>query len=80
MATSTLSSKGQITLPVRMRRQIGLRPNDAVTIETVGDAIVIKRAADFFELRGFLGKACSPDIEAKRMRDAVGRHVLDKKR
>jgi len=80
MATSIISSKGQVTLPARMRRQLGLRPNDPVTIETVGDAIVIKRAADFFELRGFLGKALAPEVEARRMREAVSRHVQDRKR
>ena len=78
MATSTISSKGQVTLPARMRRQLGLRPNDPVTIETVVDAIVIKRAADFFELKGFLGKALSPELEANRMHAAVSRHVQDK--
>lgn len=80
MATSTISRKGQVTLPARMRRQLGLQPNDAVTIETVGEAIVIKRAANFLELRGLLGKALPPDVEAKRMRDAVSRHMRDKKR
>ena len=80
MAASTVSSKGQVTLPARMRRQLGLRPNDPITIETVGDAIVIKRAADFFELRGFLGKALSPEIEAKRMHEAVSRHLQQRKR
>jgi antitoxin PrlF len=80
MATSTLSSKGQITLPVRMRRQLGLQPNDAVTIDTVGDTIVTRRAADFFALKGFLGKALSPELEAKRMRAAVARHVRESRR
>lgn len=80
MATATLSSKGQVTLPVRMRRHLGLRPKDAVTIETVGDAIVIKRAADFLKLEGFLGKALSTDTEAMRMRNAIGRHIRNRKR
>ena len=80
MATATISGKGQVTLPVRMRRQLGLQPKDAVTIETIGDAIVIKRAADFFALKGFLGKAVSPNAEAGRMREAVSRHIRDKRR
>jgi antitoxin PrlF len=80
MATSMLSSKGQITLPVRMRRQLGLQPNDAVTIEAVEDTIVIRRAADFFELKGFLGKAHSRESEAKQMHSAVDRHLRESRR
>ena len=78
MAISTISEKGQITLPARMRRRLGLKPRDAVAIETVGDAIVVRRAVNFFELNGFLGQALPADIEKKRMQDAVSSHVSDK--
>ncbi len=74
MAISTISSKGQVTLPARMRRQLKLKPRDAVTIETVEDAIVIRRATDFFELKGFLGKALPEEIEHQRMQTAVSSH------
>ncbi len=77
MAISTISSKGQVTLPARMRRQLKLKPQDAVTIETVGDAIVIKRATDFFELEGFLGKALPDDVENRRTQSAVSRHTQE---
>jgi len=77
MATSTISSKGQITLPARMRRQLKLKPQDAVTIETVGDAIVIKRATNFFELKGFLGKALPADVENQRTLSAVSSHTRE---
>jgi AbrB family looped-hinge helix DNA binding protein len=78
MAMSTISDKGQITLPVRMRRQLKLKPRDTVTIDAIGDAIIIKRAVDFFELKGFLGEALPADIEKKRMQSAVSIHVSDK--
>jgi len=57
MAFTTVSSKGQITLPVQLRRKLGIRPGDRLQIEAVDDAILIRRAPDFFELEGFLGKA-----------------------
>ena len=74
MAISTISSKGQVTLPARMRRQLKLRPRDAVSIETVDDAIVIRRATGFFEFEGFLGRALPEEIERQRMQTAVSSH------
>jgi len=77
MPTSTISTKGQITLPARMRKQLGMKPRDRVAIDVIEDAIVIKRAVNFFELRGFLGKSLSPGEERKRMEAAVAKHVMD---
>jgi AbrB family looped-hinge helix DNA binding protein len=72
---STVSSKGQITLPAQVRRKLRIKPNDRVTIDAVDDAIVIKRAPDLFELKGFLGKAIPERQERERMRRAVAAHV-----
>jgi len=74
VAISTVSSKGQVTLPARMRRQLKLKPQDAVTIETIGDAIVIRRATEFLELKGFLGDALPAEVEKQGMLSAVLRH------
>lgn len=79
MAISTISAKGQVTLPVRMRRQLKLKPNDPVTIENLGDAIVIRRATDFFELRGFLGRSRPTEVERKKMLAAVSAHAREGK-
>ena len=74
MPIATVSIKGQITLPARFRRKLGLGPQGRVTIEAEGDAIVVRAAADFFELEGFLGKALSPEKEkAGMMRGASTR-------
>jgi AbrB family looped-hinge helix DNA binding protein len=75
MAISSISTKGQITVPARMRKQLGIRPHDRVAIDVVKNAIVIKRAANIFDLRGFLGKGLPPEQERKRMRNAVARHA-----
>jgi AbrB family looped-hinge helix DNA binding protein len=75
MPVSTVSSKGQITLPAQVRRKLRIKPNDRVTIDAVDDAIVIKRAPDLFELKGFLGKAIPERQERERMRRAVAAHL-----
>jgi AbrB family looped-hinge helix DNA binding protein len=74
MPVSTVSSKGQITLPAQVRRALGIEPNDRLMVEARGDAIVITRAPDLFALKGFLGKALPERQERERMRQAVAAH------
>jgi AbrB family looped-hinge helix DNA binding protein len=38
---SSVSPKGQITLPIEVRRQLGLRPKDKVAIRIEGDDVRI---------------------------------------
>jgi AbrB family looped-hinge helix DNA binding protein len=75
MPVSTVSSKGQVTLPAQIRKQLGIGPNDRVTIDTVDDAIVIRRAPDLFELKGFLGKHLPEREEREQMQQAAATHV-----
>jgi AbrB family looped-hinge helix DNA binding protein len=75
MPVSTVSSKGQVTLPARLRRKIGIKPNDRVVIEATDDALLIRKAADVFELEGFLGKALPGDEEGRRMAAGIARRV-----
>ena len=76
MAVSTISTKGQITLPADMRRKLKIKPKDRVVLEMAGDAILIKKAEDFFELQGFLGPAKSAEEEERQRQSAVARHRL----
>lgn len=75
MPMSTISVKGQITLPASLRRKLGIKPHDRLLVELADDAIVIKPAADLFELEGFLGKALSAEDEKRRMREAASAHT-----
>lgn len=43
---STMTSKGQVTVPVEVRRKLGLRQGDRVEFSEKGDETVIRRAAD----------------------------------
>ena len=75
MPVSNVSSKGQVTLPAQVRKKLRIGPNDRVTIDAVDDAIVIRRAPDLFELKGFLGKGLPDRDERDRMQQAVAAHV-----
>jgi len=71
MTISTISAKGQITLPARLRRKLGIKPHGRVTVELADDAIVIRPATDFFALEGFLGKALAAEEERDYARKAA---------
>ncbi len=41
---TTLTEKGQVTIPLEIRRLIGLHPRDRVRFEVEGDVVKITRA------------------------------------
>ena len=41
---STISSKGQITVPAEIRQALGLKPGTTVSFERRGDAALLRRA------------------------------------
>jgi antitoxin PrlF len=42
---TTITEKGQVTIPQEIRRLIGLRPRDKVRFEVEGDVVKIRRAS-----------------------------------
>ena len=42
---STISSKGQTTVPVAIRRSLDLHPGDAIAYEVDGDKVSIQKAS-----------------------------------
>jgi antitoxin PrlF len=75
MTVATLSSKGQITLPVAARRLLGLHAGDRIVLEAQDDRIVMRRAQDFLGWKGRLGPARTRDAERDAMRRAASRAV-----
>jgi antitoxin PrlF len=45
MATATVSSKGQVSIPKAVRDRLHLKPGTELTIEVQGESLVMKRAA-----------------------------------
>lgn len=55
MLRARLTSKGQITIPVALRKRLGVATGDSILFETIGDKIIIspqKRGSVFAEFRG----------------------------
>ena len=47
MLASKISSKGQVTLPKKVRESLGARPGDTVIYEVRGNSVTIRRAEPF---------------------------------
>jgi AbrB family looped-hinge helix DNA binding protein len=57
MATATMTSKGQITVPKEIRERLGLRTGDRVAFRERTDGSIVveaEKTVDFRSLRGIL--------------------------
>jgi AbrB family looped-hinge helix DNA binding protein len=54
MSYVTMTAKGQITVPVEIRRSLGLLPGKKLNISLNGDDIVIQKPAALEEVRQIL--------------------------
>ena len=72
MVTSTLTSKGQTTIPKAVRRHLGLKPGDKIRflVEDDGRVVVVPATLHLCDLRGSLPKP-SKAVSVERMREAI---------
>lgn len=71
MFISTVSSKGQITLPASARAVLGIRKHDKICIETGKDRITIKSIHNILSFSGSAGRAFSLAGEKKAVKEHV---------
>jgi len=82
MATSTLTSKGQITIPQSVREALGLQTGDKVDFvrEEQGTYKVVALRKDAKSLRGrFAGRVARP-VSIEQMADAVAAEAAQRAR
>ncbi len=72
MSTSTLTSKGQTTVPKDVRRHLGLKPGDKIRflVEDDGRVVVLPATLHLRDLRGSLPKPPEP-VNVERMNAAI---------
>ena len=75
MPTATLTSKGQLTLPKKIRDALGLKAGDQVdfVLDTEGEVRLRPGAYDVRELRGLLHRADRTAVSLKGMEEAIAR-------
>ena len=74
MPTSTLTSRGQTTIPKPIREALGLQPGDRVEFLVEDGQVVLRRAtADITELDGMLGRSDQDPVSLDEMNEAIQR-------
>ncbi len=75
MPTSTLTSKGQITLPKAIRDRLGVETGDEIDFvaNERGDIVVRAVAVEIGELRGMLKRKRTRAVTVEGMNAAIGR-------
>jgi len=75
MSLATVSSKGLITLPAKIRQELGIRSKDKVQVFVRNNEIVIKPLRSFRELRGSI--ASRKGDPRKAVCNTVAEHVME---
>lgn len=77
--TSTITTKGQVTIPIDIRKFFKIKPGDTIIFEKKQNHVVIKPSDDFLSLGGSLSKHAIKgkslqeiiDLEHKAIEEAV---------
>src|SRR5262245_30873187 len=72
MSTSTLTSKGQTTIPKDVRKRLNLQPGDRLefVIEADGRVVILPASVDVSELAGILKRPAKP-VSVTEMNRAI---------
>lgn len=75
MPTATLTSKGQLTLPKKVREVLKVKPGDQVdfVVGVEGDVQVRAARIDLRELKGLLHRAGRAAVSLEAMEEAIAR-------
>lgn len=78
MARSTVTSKGQITIPKQVRDEMGLKPGDRVDFVKDRNGTMTLKAinTDFLSLRGIVKPRLKRPMTIKKVDEAIMRGVL----
>lgn len=77
--SSTITVKGQVTIPKQIREELGLKPGDRVFFEREGDRIVLKSAKTVFDFRGYVKAERQISMEQARkiIKDKKGKKIKE---
>lgn len=73
MATATMTSKGQVTIPKDVRDLLGLKAGDRVSFVVLGDrrAAIVPRNRGVEKLFGILHNPDIPPVSIEQMNDDI---------
>lgn len=72
---STVSRKGQVTIPVEVREELGIHPGDEVRFEPTEEGYVLRKVPDDERFEKWHGAIESEDTMQERMEELRGRPI-----
>lgn len=74
--TTTLTQKGQVTIPIEIRKYLGIKPREKVTFKRVNGQITVSPAKDFLLLKGSIksSKKYSDEEADKKVLSYLRKH------
>jgi AbrB family looped-hinge helix DNA binding protein len=78
MATAAVTSKGQITIPIEVREELGLKAGDRIEFvkSEEGKFFIQPRKGSIKNLRGMFKWSGKP-VSVEEMNEAIATHVLE---
>ena len=79
MSVSTITSKGQTTIPKEIREYLNLHPGDKIDfiIDESGQVIVETATLDIRELKGILHREDIKPVSVEDMKKSIKKHLGD---
>ena len=73
MIATTITQKGQVTIPVHIRKKLSIKTGQKVIFEERGDEIIVKAVPDFLTLMGSL--KTNKKYNKRKANLAVGKYL-----
>lgn len=79
MAAATITSKGQITIPVRVRAALGVEPGDRLEFVELqkGQFAIVAATRSLKELKGMFRGRRSKPVSIEEMNSAIARRASE---
>lgn len=76
MYVTTVTQKGQVTIPAEIRKNLELKKGTKVEFKQKNGEVILSKLADFLSLRGSLKS--SKRYSKREARKAIGRYLANK--
>lgn len=75
MTTIAISEKGQLTLPVDVRKKLGIKPRSRMEVEVRDNEVVLRRVRSVEELHGIFAEYAIPGMTHEKEHEIMERAV-----
>ncbi len=74
---STVTTKGQVTIPVEIRRRLGVNPHDKVAFVLDDDHVQLVRRGSVVDRTAGIFKTSQPPLTAEELRESAERAIAE---